>query len=302
MGKIRILLLFLFPLCICIQANADEDTHKHYHIIDIDHPLSFEEIKGRYSSYDWLDGNITQELHFNSEYEKDYQNHTLELKDYDLIVTITNTRGKQTQVKDIISLRDFTPPRVEIISDEVTLNQNNKGMEDILLNCFSITDNCTLELHYEWLGLEEINVPGTYSISLIAYDSFDNASEKKTITVHVTSTLHTFIIKDEIEASNKILLSKDEILEEFLKKNLIQEGFLKSEINSNYFASFKTPGIYQATIKLSYPEEITHLYQFKIVNQAVENSNQENKLLLYISLGVISLLSILGMIIYKKRR
>ncbi|MDE6047546.1 MAG: hypothetical protein K2F56_02845, partial [Anaeroplasmataceae bacterium] len=126
-----IFLLVLFPL-FAIQAYAEEEDYTHIHIVDYDHPISFDEIKARYTSYDAVDGNLTDRLVFQSEYETDYEKNSLSVKSYLLYISVTNSRNKTIKWEDEISVRDFTAPVLSYTEREISIDFSKENILDVL--------------------------------------------------------------------------------------------------------------------------------------------------------------------------
>ncbi len=299
-SSLIVLLLLFFSFSIFPVQAAEESTY--FHIINFDHPLSFKEIKDRYSCYDKIDGDITHRIKYYSEYETDYIKGSLRVKDYPLEISISNSRGYTTTRIDIISVRDFAAPTLEVLKQEIDIDISTQDIEKELLTCFAIKDNYDVSLRLEWTGLEALEQPEEkeYSVSLIVYDSSENASSLKTILVHVKKSIFTHICKQSItiKGSQK---SKTDIINEW--KNIMQfpTDYESISIESNYFTSSNKKGIYQAEITLTYEDGIKHIYQFKIINE-VSKENKSTPLIVYISLSCIGIIALLGILIYRKRR
>ncbi|MDE5856138.1 MAG: hypothetical protein K2H06_03730 [Anaeroplasmataceae bacterium] len=280
----------------------DKDSYTHVHIIDYDHPLSFEEIKSRYTSYDAIDGNLTEQIQFESAYEADYKNNTLTVKTYELDVTVTNSRNVTVKWTDEISVRDFTAPVLSSEQKEITVDIATEDVETVLIHSLTIKDNWDTEInHYEIKGLETTDQgPGTYSISCSVKDSAGNISNEVLFIVHIVESFERQISLIPIFIENTIL-SDTEVLALFLQKNTIDTSYKSVQVKSSYFLTPTKEGIYQAEFIFDYEDGIKKIYQCKIMNTVLEEKKKDDKII-YISLGCILILAGIGIFIYRKRR
>ncbi|MCM1131182.1 MAG: hypothetical protein NC310_06225 [Roseburia sp.] len=305
MKRIRLVLFLslLFPLFASFQANAkDKDSYTHVHIIDYDHPLSFDEIKARYSSYDSIDGDLTDQIHFKSNYEADYINNTLAVKSYELNVTVTNSRNVTVQWTDEISVRDFTAPILSFEANEIFIDIATENVKSILTQSLIVKDNWDTSFEdYEIKGLEITNLePGTYPISCTVRDSSKNVSNEVNIIIHIKKSFEKQISSNSIYIENS-KLTDDELLALFLQKNSVDTSYKTVQVESSYFQTPEKEGIYQAEFIFDYEDGIKKIYQCKIINTLPEVKKKDDKII-YISLGCISILACIGIFIYRKRR
>lgn len=297
MKKIKIVLILLLSLfTISIQAK-EENNNTHLHVVDYDHPISFEQIKSRYSSYDSLDGDITDQLQFQSEYEEDYTNNNLYVKSYPLLVSITNSRNHTTEWKDEISVRDFSSPKLFAKENEIKIDISQEDVNDALINTLEVSDNYdTTFKNYFFEGLAD--TPGTYSVRCSITDSSGNVSNEILLIVHLFETINKQIISTPILLENKVLPSS-ELLALFLQNNTIDTAYKSVDIRSSYFDNPQKEGIYLVEFKFDYGETI-QIYQCKLIN-TVHEQKKKDELIIYISLGCILFLSIIGVVWYRKR-
>lgn len=302
MKKISIIILIYFLLfCVSLKSNANEETYTHYHIIDIDHPLSFKEIKKRYEAYDSIDGNITNNILFQSDYESDYANQELKVFDYPLHISITNSRKKQCIWNDIISVRDFTAPILVSKESELFVDISQENLQEKMIQNLIIEDNCDTEFGYVWTGLEEIKQgAGTYMIGISAIDKSNNQSNVEYMKVHIQESIQKLLSKKTIFIENKNL-NEEELINEFLKSNLIQFSYKDVTVTTHYLDTPQKNGTYQAEFKFTNDEGLCCIYQCKIVNQVFKKTKKD-KTMIYLSSGIISILLLVGIIIYRKRR
>ena len=302
-SKYWLSLLLLCPLFSFLKTKAmEEDSYTHVHIIDYDHPLSFEEIKLRYTSYDTVDGNLTDQIHFESTYETDYKNNMLSVKTYVLHISVTNSRNVTVKWTDEISVRDFTAPVLSIEQEEITVDIATEDIETVLLRSLIVKDNWDTEFNdYEIKGLEATNQgAGTYSVSCSVTDSSGNTSNEVLVTVHIVESFERQISLIPIYIENT-KLSDTEILALFLQKNTVDTGYKTAQVKSSYFLTPDKEGIYQAEFIFDYEDGLKKIYQCKIINTIAEEKKKDDKII-YISFGCILFLVGLGIFVYRKRR
>lgn len=302
MKKISLFILIFFLLfCVSLKSNANEETYAHYHIIDIDHPLSFEEIKKRYEAYDSVDGNISSDILFQSNYESDYANQQIKVFDYPLHISITNSRGKQCIWNDMISVRDFTAPIISSKESELFVDISQENLQEKMIQNLTINDNYDKEFNYSWMGLEEIKQgSGTYMIGISVIDQSNNLSNVEYMKVHIQESVQRILSKKAIYIENTSLDEKG-LINEFLKNNSIQFSYKDITVTSHYLDTPQKNGTYQAEFKLTNEDGLCWIYQCKIVNQ-VHNKTKKDKTMIYLSSGIIGILLLVGIIIYRKRR
>ena len=96
-------------------------------------------------------------------------------------------------------------------------------------------------------------------------------------------------------------LTAEEIIQQFISKNSIPAGYQNIHLTSHYLEHPNVNGIYQAKLELQYEDGVQYIYQFKI-DVAIPAQAEKSQLPLYISLGCLAGLSLIGVFIYWKRR
>lgn len=294
-------LFFLFPL-LMIQAHAEEEIYTHVHIVNYDNPLSFDEIKARYTSYDAVDGNLTDRLIFHSDYEQDYLENRLSIKSYSLFVSVTNSKNKTIEWEDEISVRDFTAPLLSTKEKEISIDLSKENPQETLVSYLIISDNYdTVFEHFIFEGLEDIEQgAGTYSIRCSTMDSSGNSSNEVILILHCFETIQRQIASAPILIENKAL-SSNELLALFLQNNTIDTAYQEVQIQTSYLDTPLKQGIYQAEFTFNYADGTQQIYQCKIINTLTIEKKKDDKII-YISLSCILLLACIGVFIYRKRR
>ncbi|MDE6655402.1 MAG: hypothetical protein K2J85_00250, partial [Anaeroplasmataceae bacterium] len=260
------LLLFLIP-SISTKAMEEEVSYTHVHVIDYDHPISFEEIKVRYTSYDLVDGNLTSKITFYSEYESDYENNTLSVKNYELMISVTNSRNKTITWLDEISVRDFTAPILEGLEKQITIDISTEDIVELLTSTFIITDNWDKEFSkYDFKGIEALEQgPGVYSICCSVIDSSGNISNEISLIIHLEESIQRQISLTPIQIENQAL-STQEVITLFLQNNTVDTGYQSVQVQSSYFDTPSKEGIYQAEFTFHYADGYKQIYQCKLIN------------------------------------
>ncbi len=299
--KLWIIGFCLLPFFTLPAYAKNEDDFTHLHIVDIDHPIPFEDIKACYRAYDAEDGFITEQLSFESSYETDYLANCLEVKTYELIVTVTNSRNHSTKQYDEISVRDFTSPTIASQEQEFSIDISKDSIEDILKQSLIYEDNYDEAKHFIFEGLEEAKLgTGTYSIRTYAVDDSGNTSNVIILVLHIFETIKRRISTTPIYVK-ETPLTKDELITEFLKNEVVDTSYQAVQVKSNYLDTPNKIGTYQAEFSFLYADGIQYIYQCKIINEPKEEKKKENTLL-YISLGTMTCIALIGIIIYRKRR
>lgn len=300
--KLVIHLCFLSLLFLCIQANADEEVQSAYvHIINYDKPLALEEIKAHYTAYDFVDGNISEQIILSSTYEEDFKNNTLKVQMYPLTVSITNSRGIQVIQQDAIDVRDFTSPIVTSKQSEISLDLASSTIEQDLLEYFIFSDNYDTAFEKITLeGIENLEKQETCLIYCSIIDSSGNTSNTESIIVHPYQSVITRLLTSSIQITDQPLTA-EEIIQQFISKNSLPAGYKNIHLTSHYLEHPDVNGIYQAKIELQDEDGIQYIYQFKI-DVTIPTQEEKSQLPLYISLGCLAGLSLIGIFIYWKRR
>ncbi|MDE7384157.1 MAG: hypothetical protein K2M84_00185 [Anaeroplasmataceae bacterium] len=295
-----VIILLLFA-SFAIHVHAEEEANTHVHIVDYDHPISFEEIKARYTSYDAIDGNLTERLIFQSEYEEDYNKNSLSVKSYPLYVSVTNSRNKTIKWEDEISVRDFTAPVLSSTEKEISIDLSKDDVQTILSSMLTIIDNYDTTFNsFNFEGLEELEQgPGTYSLRCFVEDNSRNSSNEIILIVHCYETIQRQIASTPILIENKAL-DTNELLASFLQNNNIEPNYQTVQVQTSYLDNPLKQGIFQAQFIFNYPDGKQQIYQCKIVNSLVLKKKKDDKII-YISLSCILLLTALGIILYRKR-
>lgn len=298
MKRLSIILLPIIVLMLSFTAKA-EDKYVNTHIINYDNPLTFEQIKSRYSSFDLIDGNITDKLSFTSEYEMALKNNDLKIMDYEITIYVKNSKGYEAQQVDIISVRDFISPTIEAKNKELIIDVSINDLKTELINNINITDNYDTEFtNYDFIGIDDLSYDQKTPIACCVYDSSLNKSNEITFLITLIQTTEKQLIYAPIYTDTT--QTDSELLAEFLKKNQIDLAYTSAIVKSTYLDTPEKNGIYQADFIFTYSDGITKIYECKLINELKE-IEKENQTPTIILLAVFLSLSLIGIIIYKKR-
>ncbi|MDE6047545.1 MAG: hypothetical protein K2F56_02840 [Anaeroplasmataceae bacterium] len=194
------------------------------HFVDYDHPISLSEIKSRYRAIDNVDGDITNQIVFETNYDPSH----LDVGTYYILLYVSDHAGHITYSADIIRVKDLTPPTIHLTQKEHTIEVNTVFTSADAKKFYSATDNQYTLNYLSWEYKDEYksqyNKIGTYTITGTVKD-YEYNSSSDVLTIHVVDTTKPSISLlaggDTIYADH--ILSDDEI-----------RGLLK--VSDNYYS------------------------------------------------------------------
>lgn len=194
------------------------------HFVDYDHPISIEEIQSRYHATDNVDGDITNRLKFETNYDPSH----LDIGTYYILIHVTDSAGHITYAADKIRVKDFTPPSIQLTKQEQTIEVHTVFTSADAKKCFTATDNQTKQKYIHWEYQDnyqsQYDKVGTYTIIGTANDLEQNFSSA-TLTIHVVDTT-----KPEIS----LLAGGDNIIADHILSDDEIRGLLK--VTDNYYS------------------------------------------------------------------
>lgn len=297
MRKISFIFIFLFFfLQIKIPCLAKEFAYVH--IVDYANPTPLKEIQEKYQAKDYLDGDITKQLIFITEYDET----TCTVQDYPLTVSVTNSQMNTTILQDVISVRDFIGPEISLISSEISIDLSNPSYLEQIRNNLILTDNLDTEFHtiiYD--GIENLNQgPGEYYLHIYAIDSSTNHSNSQKLLIHAYQSITEEILTSTLEFNEKPP-SETDILSILLQKELIKSDYETIQLESNYFTKEKN-GVYKLCINTSYKDgTFIKYYGVLKINLKSSSKDKDSSFIAGISCIVLGTLFLFGCILYKKR-
>lgn len=167
------------------------------HFVDIDHPLSLETIKSRYTASDNVDGVITNRLHF----ETNYDPGKAVVGKYYILVSVKDSANHEAVIVDLIWVKDFTGPVLTLSTKEVFKEVKTPFTSEDAKKLFTAKDNCTdsgkIRYEFEDNYNSQYNTLGHYTIKAKAYDAENNCSNEEVLTIHIEDTTDPVItLKD----------------------------------------------------------------------------------------------------------
>lgn len=164
----------------CIAGNMT-------HIVDCDHPTPLSEIQARYHATDNVDGDITSKLVFETNYDPNHLN----IGSYYILMYVTDNAKHTTYAADIIRVKDFTPPSINLTKKEHVIEVHTSFTFEDAKKFFTAQDNYTPQNSIHWEFKDEyknqFDKVGTYTITATASDLEKNASVS-TLTIRVVDT------------------------------------------------------------------------------------------------------------------
>ncbi len=179
------------------------------HFINVDNRISIKEIESRYTATDAVEGNVTNRLKFETNYDpNDYS-----LGQFYITVSVSDSVGNNNTIVDIIQVIDVESPVIDVVENKEILVNTPFTSEDAykLFKCMDNSGyfNVTYDDHYN----SKYNVVGKYYITATAVDESNNKATA-TLTLNVIDNIKpTIAFKDnsqkDIKADHR--LSDEEI-------------------------------------------------------------------------------------------
>ena len=149
------------------------------HIVDCDHPTPLSEIQARYRATDNVDGDITKKLVFETNYDPNH----LSIGSYYILMHVTDNAKHTTYAADIIIVKDFTPPSINLSKKEHVIEVHTSFTFEDAKKFFTAQDNYTPQDSIYWTFKDEyknqFDKVGTYTITATASDLEKNSSVSK---------------------------------------------------------------------------------------------------------------------------
>lgn len=198
------------------------------HFVDYDHPLSIEEIQSRYHATDNVDGEITNQLVFETNYNPSH----IDIGSFYIILHVKDSAGHTTYTADKIIVKDFTPSSIQLLHKEYTIEVHTMFTSADAKNFFTATDNQTPQKNIHWEYQDNyqnhFNTIGTYTITGTAND-YENNRSSEILTIHVVDTTKPII---------SLLAGGDKIIADHILSDEEIRGLLK--VTDNYYSLSNT--------------------------------------------------------------
>lgn len=187
------------------------------HLISVESPLSLDEIKDRYSATDEVDGDITNRLEFQTDYNPEIPTP----RSYYILVSVTDSAGNTTYAADIILVKDITKPTTTLTETEITIEVGTVYTIEDIKPKFIFNDNYSneqnLKTYINDYYHDSYDKVGEYTVVGRCMDEAGNNSEYATYTIKVVDTQNPDIFL--LDGSNRLeadhVLSDDEIKQYF---------------------------------------------------------------------------------------
>ena len=230
-----------------VQSPSISGTNNF--IVNINNPLSKEEILSHIEAYDETDGEVS--VYFES---CDYDPSGLELGEFDAVVAAKDNSGNIARYDIVIHVVDINKPTYASGQTSYTTNYKTKLLIDDIKNALVFNDNYDEDLTLNVVSdnySESYNTVGTYYVKVTATDSSDNVSDEVTITINVIDDVNPTIDGDDIiQANSDDLLTEEEILSYFTATDeYCTDATLSIENYSSYSDNYNVVSDYSLTIK-----------------------------------------------------
>lgn len=289
---IALLLLFFIP------TKADE--HKcNLHIVDYANPMTLEEIKERYTAYDYIGQLLTSKLQFETTYDET----TCSIGSYELIVSVEDTEGRRIVQIDQILVRDFVAPVAALQIPSITVEEGKVLTLEYLLEYVHFQDNLDGPITNPAQIVIE-NLPdapleeGAYILNMYCLDSSTNPSNMVTLNVQVIDPNPSLLLPITLEVQSSAL-SKESVIEQWLENYSLPNDYTSIELSSSYFTSTPADGIYTIEAMTTFEDGSTMTYYFKL-NVSIPQE-EKKELWIWITGAIILVVIGVSIIIYKKR-
>ena len=185
------------------------------HIVNVDHRTSLEIIKSRYTATDNVDGDITKDLWFDTNYNEN----SSPIGTYFIMASVYDNEYNYSCAVDLIIVKDFVRPNIFLSSGEIVKDVHTPFTSAEAKSHFSFSDNNTslenLKIFFEDHYNDHYDVVGNYSISAYAIDQDGNKSETITLRINIVDKIPPTITL-KVAGGNRIIadhvLSNEEIL------------------------------------------------------------------------------------------
>lgn len=223
-----------------------------------------EKIHKYYMAYDNVDGDISKNIKTDT-----WLMFYFELgvkKDYEYILTVTDSSNNTTKRTIIVKARDILPP--ELVVSDLTVNLSELGL-DLFQDLFPMAVESVSDYSGEYTlayNCEEVigkmGFSGTFKLHVTASDPEGNKTEKiSTIKIIDDIAPEFYLYTDLIDTTVETAISIDE-LKEIISDNLYNDGILYDDISlisCDYFSNENIPGKYEVKYAYSYKGETNYV-------------------------------------------
>lgn len=273
------------------------ENNTRIHVVDVEHPLSIEQIKKKYTAFDIHDGNITDSLEFEI-FDYDPKECTEGL--YPVRISITNQKKKTETRTDYILVRDFVPPTLHLSQNNLTVYMEEQISRELILDFIEFSDN--RDSSYQDLiidGFPQAPIEaGIYDLSVSVTDSSDNLSNQEHFLLQIEDSHPVTVLSLTLHLNGRGRTQND-IIQMFLKENIISSPYQQITAESDYFSTEQTNGTFPVLLSVVMEDGTRQTYSFKI--ELKEKKSLWTFLWIGIGGGVFLIVMTIGIVIYRKR-
>ena len=220
-------------------------------VVNVDNPLTIEQIKSCFSANDPTEGDLTKQIKFSDiTYVLD-SNGKIAVGQYSITASVSDSSGNSSSVTKKIHVVDITAPIVAGTNFS-TGNVTKLTDADIIKHLtysdnYYSKDDITISLEYSDY-IANYKKPGKYDINVAAKDKSGNIGTT-VLTVTVTDTTKPSITGTNKTTGNSTCLSQDELKSLFSASDDVTAAPTITIVNDGYTANYRKPGTYTVTAK-----------------------------------------------------
>ena len=232
-----------------IDVQKPTITGTNNFIVNINNPLSLDEILSHVSAVDETDGPV--EVYFDS---CDYDPIDAQLGAYDAVIAAQDKAGNEATYDIVIHVVDIDKPVYQSGQLSYTTNYKTQIPLDTIKNALKFTDNVDSEFTLNVTSdtyTASYNKVGQYQVKVTATDKSDNVSNEVVVMINVVDDIKPTINGEStIQANSDTKLSESQILEHFTASDeYCTTATLSIENYNDYANKYNVVGDYQLTIK-----------------------------------------------------
>ena len=206
------------------------------HLINVENPLTLDELKARYTATDKVDGDISEKLQFTTDYDPE----NIAPRNYYILASVTDNAGHTAYAADIILVKDVTNPTTTLTQSQVIIEVGTVYTLEDVKQLFTFSDNFSKgeKLHTYILDFykDAYNKVGEYTVQGRCQDEAGNYSDYVTLKIKIVDTQAPDIFLNN--NSNKLIathqLTDDEIKNHFrVEDNYYTMSNTEIEVVSN---------------------------------------------------------------------
>lgn len=220
-------------------------------VVNVDNPLTLDQIKSCFSANDPTEGDITDRITFSDITYKLDSNGKIAVGKYSITANVSDTSGNSASLTKKIHVVDITSPIVA--GTNFSTGNITKLTDAEILKHLTYSDNyygkddITISLEYSDY-IANYNKPGEYDVSVTATDKSGNVGTT-VLTITVTDTTKPTITGTDKTTGNVTCLTQDELKALFTATDDVTASPKISIVNDGYTANYRKPGTYTVTAR-----------------------------------------------------